>query len=177
MGNNTYLLHHNNSASMVPVVKLQSGALRALLVALLLGLVMACGLLYITSLDLADTYPEVAHLRMPIIIAVFLGLIPMPFAVRLMFEFLKLVDRDDAFSDDTVRLLRHLESLFAITAAYLTVGFIGVSVAFLPQGVPSALLLWLSGEVALLFLFTLTALLKRLFAKAQALRQDNELTV
>lgn len=176
MGNNTYLLHHNNSASMVAVVKLQSGALRALLVALLLGLVMACGLLYITSLDLADTYPEVAHLRMPIIIAVFLGL-PMPFAVRLMFEFLKLVDRDDAFSDDTVRLLRHLESLFAITAAYLTVGFIGVSVAFLPQGVPSALLLWLSGEVALLFLFTLTALLKRLFAKALALRQDNELTV
>jgi hypothetical protein len=59
-------------------------------------------------------------------------------------------------------------------------GLVGVSVAIrgaIGQSHPSILLGWFAAEVVAPFLFTLAALLERLFAGARELRQDNELTV
>jgi len=154
--------------------------LRALLVMFLVGLVMASGLIYIVSLDLAALYPELAHLRLPIYVAVLVGLVPMIVAVKVVFDLLGVVDQGEAFSPRTVRLLRRLKVLFGIIAAYLVLGLVGVSVATwvaMGQMIPSSLLVWFAGEVVTLFLFTLVALLERLFAAALELRQDNELTV
>jgi hypothetical protein len=99
--------------------------LRLLLVMFLVGLVLASGLLYIVSLDLAADYPDLAHLRLPIYVAVLVGLIPMIVAVKVVFDFLSVVDHGEAFSPLTVRLLRRLKVLFGVTAAYLTLGLIG----------------------------------------------------
>jgi len=154
--------------------------LRVLLVMFLVGLVLASGLLYIISLDLAAAFPEVAHLRLPIYVAVLVGLIPVIVAVKVVFDFLSVVDQGEAFSVQTVRLLRRLKVLLGITAAYLVLGLVGVSAATwvaMGQMIPSSLLVWFAGEVVTLFLFTLVALLERLFAAALELRQDNEPTV
>lgn len=153
--------------------------LRALLVIFLIGLLPASGLLYIVSLDLAAVYPEVAHLRLPIFIAVLVGLAPVILAVKVVFDFLNVVDQGEAFSAKTVRLLRRFKALVGITAAYLTLGLAGVWVAAwanLGQTKACVLLPWFAAEVVTLFLFTLVALLERLFAAALELRQDNELT-
>jgi len=161
---------------MTPETKL----LRVLLVMFLVGLVMASGLLYIVSLDLAAVYPELAHLRLPIYVAVLVGLVPVVVAVKVVFDLLGVVDQGEAFSLRTVRLLRRLKVLFGITAGYLVLGLVGVSVAIwgaMGQTHPSILLSWFAAEVVALFLFTLAALLERLFAAALELRQDNELTV
>ena len=154
--------------------------LRVLLVMFLVGLVMASGLIYIVSLDLAALYPELAHLRLPIYVAVLVGLVPMVVAVKVVFDLLRVVDQGEAFSLQTVRLLQRLKVLFGITAAYLVLGLVGVSVAIwvaMGQSHPSILLGWFAAEVVALFLFTLAALLEGLFAAALELRQDNELTV
>ena len=154
--------------------------LRVLLVMFLVGLILVSGLLYIVSLDLAAGFPEVTHLRLPIYVAVLVGLVPVIVAVKVVFDFLSVVDQGEAFSPQTVRLLRRLKVLFGITAGYLVLGFVGVSAAIwaaMRQLVPSSLLAWLAAEVVTLFLFTLVALLERLFAAALELRQDNELTV
>lgn len=154
--------------------------LRLLLVMFLVGLVLASGLLYIVSLDLAADYPDLGHLRLPIYVAVLVGLIPMIVAVKVVFDFLSVVDHGEAFSPLTVRLLRRLKVLFGVTAAYLTLGLIGVWAAVwvaLGQTKGTMLLGWFAAEVVTLFLFTLVALLERLFAAALQLRQDNELTV
>jgi len=154
--------------------------LRVLLVMFLVGLVMASGLIYIVSLDLAALYPELAHLRLPIYVAVLVGLVPMVVAVKVVFDLLRVVDQGEAFSLQTVQLLRRLKVLFGITAAYLVLGLVGVSVAIwvaMGQTHPSILLGWFAAEVVALFLFTLAALLEGLFAAALELRQDNELTV
>jgi len=146
----------------------------------LVGLVLASGLLYIVSLDLAAVYPELANLRLPIYVAVLVGLVPVIVAVKVVFDFLGVVDQGEAFSPQTVRLLRRLKVLFGITAAYLVLGLGGVWVAAwvaLGQTKASMLLGWFAAEVVTLFLFTLVALLERLFAAALELRQDNELTV
>ena len=154
--------------------------LRVLLVMFLVGLVMASGLIYIVSLDLAALYPELAHLRWPIYVAVLVGLVPMVVAVKVVFDLLRVVDQGEAFSLQTVQLLRRLKVLFGITAAYLVLGLVGVSVAIwvaMGQTHPSILLGWFAAEVVALSLFTLAALLEGLFAAALELRQDNELTV
>jgi hypothetical protein len=147
---------------------------------LLAGLVMASGLLYIVSLDLAAVYPELAHLRLPIYVAVLVGLVPVIVAVKVVFDFLSVVDQGEAFSTRTVRLLRRLKVLVGITATYEVLGLAGVLVATwvaLGQTKAYMLLPWFAAEVVTLFLFTLVALLERLFAAALELRQNNELTV
>jgi len=154
--------------------------LRALLSMFVVGLVLASGLLYIVSLDSAALYPELAHLRLPIYVAMLVGLVPTIVAVKVVLDLLGVVDQGEAFSPRTVRLLRRLKVLFGITAAYLVLGLAGVSVAIwsaMGRTHPSILLGWIAAEVVVLFLFTLVALLERLFAAALELRQDNELTV
>ena len=150
--------------------------LRVLLVMFLVGLLLASGLLYIISLDLAAQYPELAHLRMPIYVAVLVGLLPVVVAVLVVFALLRVIDQGGAFSPRTVVLLRRLSMLFGFAAGYLVLGLVGVWLA-LRQMHPSILFGWFAAEVVALFLFTLVALLGRLFAAALELRQENEVTV
>ena len=154
--------------------------LRVLLVMFLVGLVLASGLLYIVSLDLAAVYPKLANLRLPAFGAVLVGLVPVIVAVKVVFNFLSVVDQGEAFSIRTIRLLRRLKMLIGITAAYLTLGLVGVWVAAwvaMGQTKASMVLGWIAAEVVALFLYTLVALLERLFSAALELRQDHELTV
>lgn len=158
----------------------ETRVLRVLVVTFLVSLVPASGLIYIVSLDLAQTYPNLAHLRMPVYVAVLVGLVPLVVAVKVVFDLLKVVDHGDAFSTRTVRLLQRLKVLLGITAAYELLGLVGVWVAaWVSMGQTKAYLLlpWFAVEAVTLFLFTLLALLERLFAAAVELRQDNELTV
>src|SRR5450631_1903138 len=158
----------------------QTRRLRVLLVMFLVGLVLVSGVLYIASLDYAAFYPDLAGLRPPIYVTVLVGLVPVIVAVKVVFDLLRVVDLGEAFSLQTVRLLRRLKGLFGITVAYLLIGLVGVSVAIwgaIGQMHPSILLGWFAAEVVALFLLTLAALLEGLFAAALELRQDNELTV
>jgi len=101
-------------------------------------------------------------------------------AVKVVFDLVGVVDLGEAFSLRTVRLLRRLKVLVGITAAYEVLGLVGVLVAVsvaMGQTKGQMLLPWFAAEVVTLFLFTLVALLERLFAAALELRQDNELTV
>jgi len=97
-----------------------------------------------------------------------------------VFNFLSVIDQGEAFSTRTIRLLRRLKMLIGITAAYLTLGLAGVWVAAwvaMGQTKASMVLVWFAAEVVTLFLYTLVALLERLFSAALELRQDQELTV
>jgi hypothetical protein len=170
----------DNSSVTVWAMTRETRLLRVLLVMFLFGLVLASGLLYIVSLDLAAAYPKLAHLRLPIYVAVLVGLVPVIVAVKVVFDFLGVVDEGEAFSARTVRLMRRLKVLVGITAAYLTAGLVGVLVAAwvaMGQTKIYMILPWFAAEVVTLFLFTLVALLERLFSAALELRQENELTV
>lgn len=150
-----------------------------MLVMFLVGLVLASGLLYIVSLDLATVYPKLEYLRLPIYVAVLVGLVPVIVAVKVVFDFLGVVDQGEAFSPRSVQLLRRLKVLFAIIAAYEVLGFVGVSIATwvsMGQTKVSMLLGWLAVEVVTLFFFALVALLERLFVTALELRRKNDLS-
>lgn len=157
-------------------MKRDTGILRCLLALLLLVLLMGSGLLYLASLEGAQNWPELAHLRLPIYLAVLIGLIPVVAAIRAVFAFLAVVDRGEALSTRTVEILRRLRLLVGLFAAYFVLGLVGF---WAVTGMMHASLLftWFGLEVAALFVFTMVSLLERVFVAALELRQDNELTV
>ncbi len=143
---------------------------------LLFLLAGVAGLVHIAGLISAQSYPELSHLRVPIYIAVLVGLIPILLGVRAAFNFLSLVDEGEAFSTETVRLFRRLKILLAVTAGYLLAGLVGTWVAIGEMHF-SLLFAWFGAEVIIAFLITLMSLLEGLFSNALALRTDSELTV
>ena len=123
---------------------------------------------------------KLAHLRLPIYVAVLVSLVPVIVAVKVVFDFLGVVDQGEAFSARSVGLLRRLKLIFAIIAAYEVLGFVGISVATLvAMGQTNAFMFlgWFAAEVVGLFLFVVFALLERLLATALKLRRENELTI
>jgi hypothetical protein len=141
----------------------ETNILRFLLVMLVLVLVGGCGLLHVLSLESARAWPELADLRLPVYLAVLVGLLPLVMAVRSIFDFLEAVDRGAVFSARTVEILRRLRLLTGVFAGYLALGLVGVWTA---TGLmhPTLVFLWLGVEAAALFLFTMLALLERIFA-------------
>jgi hypothetical protein len=150
--------------------------LRFLLVLLLLGLVLGCGLLYAFSLEAAQAWPELAYLRLPVYLAVLAGLLPVVMAIASVFDLLEAVDRGAASSTRTVEILRRLRLLGGVFAGCLGLGFVGFWVA---TGLmhPTLVFLWFVAQVAALVLVTMVALLERLLVAALERRRDSALTV
>ena len=154
----------------------ETRTLRFLLVLLLVGLALGCGLLYALGLESARAWPELVHLRLPVFLAALVGCVPLVLVARSVFDFLALVDRGAAFSVRTVEVLRRVRLLVGAFAGYLGLGFVGLWVA---AGLmhPTLALLWVGAEVAAVFLVTLVALLERLLVDALGQRQDVEIPV
>lgn len=150
--------------------------LRVLLVMLLFALLAGAGLLYLVSLESASDWPELAHLRLPTYLAVILGLLPVVVAVKIVFDFLAVVDHGEAFSAATLTILRRLRLLIGAVAGYFALGLVGFWMLFGLRHI-TLLLAWGVLEVAALFLFTVVALFERIFRVAMELRHDNELMV
>lgn len=152
-------------------------ALRALLVASLVELASAYALVYVVSLDLAATYPEVAHLRLPFFVALLVGAVPLLLVVHAGFELLGLVDGGEAFSRRSADLLSRVKTLFVLTAGYVAVGAVGVYLALLPAESPTVLFAAITAEAVTLGAVAVFALLQRLCLAAVALRTAQPLTV
>jgi hypothetical protein len=150
--------------------------LRLLLVLILAVLALAGGLLYLLSRESAQNWPELAHLQVPLYVAVLVGFIPVVVAIALVFDFLKVIDQGEAFSVRAVQILHRLRLLIGVFAGYLVLFLAGAWVAMQLMH-PTLLFGWFAVEVAALFLFTLVALLERIFSVAPELRSDRELTV
>lgn len=146
--------------------------LRIVLVVLLFALIVGCGLLYLLSLESARNWPSLAHLRLPIYVAVLVGVVPVAAAIVAMFDFLRLVERGRQFSDHTVQILRRIRLFIAVFAAYLVLGLVGFWAA---AGMMHATLLfaWFVAEASALFLFAFVALFERLITAAVGLRQND----
>src|SRR5688572_28934066 len=107
----------------------ETKTLRFLLVTLLLGLLLGCGLLYGFSLESAQVWPELAHLRLPLYLAVIAGIVPVVVAITCAFDVLEAVDRGAAFSARTVEILRRCRLSMGVVAGYLVLGLVGFEAA------------------------------------------------
>jgi hypothetical protein len=162
---------------MVIDMRFHTVVLRGLLLVLAAGVVFAYLLLYLVSGDLAEQYPVLAHLRMPLFTTAVIAAIPSMVALQALWSFASLVAQGEAFSPRAVTLLRWIRNCFAVTAAYLLVAFTAVTIAMQPGQSPSVFLAFVVGEIISLFLFTFAAVMVGLFDNATSLREENALTV
>ena len=154
----------------------QTALLRTVLVAVLIGMLVGAGLLYLASMESATNWPTLAHLRIPVFVLVVLAFIPLVGVDILGFRFLRLVDHGDVFSEATVTTLRRMRLLFAVFTAYVALGLVAFwAVTGLMQLV--LLLAWVGVALVGLAGYTTMALFEHVFTEATTLRQDNELTV
>ena len=151
-------------------------SLRLLLGALVLAIALTCGWIYLYSLESAQSWPQLAHLRVPLYLAVVAGFVPVLAAVTQVFVVLGLIDRGEAFSPQSLRALRRTRGLAAVFAAYLAVGFVSFW-AVLGLMHITLLLAWFVTEVAAVAVLTVLGRVERTFAEALVLRRDVELTV
>jgi hypothetical protein len=158
-------------------MKFYTVALRGLLLVLAAGVAFAYLLLYLVSVDLAQQYPVLAHLRLPLFTVAVIAAIPGLVALQALWSFATRAARGEAFSLHAVALLRRIRNCFAATAAYLLVAFTAVTIAMQPGQSPSVFLAFVVGEIISLFLFTFAAVMVGLFDNATSLREENALTV
>jgi hypothetical protein len=163
--------------STILVMRFYTIALRVLLVVLAVGFALAYLVLYIVSLDLAASYPALAHLRVPLFLASVVAGIPAAIALGALWLFAALVGSGEGFSPRAVRQLRLMRNCFGVMAAYLLVAFVVTTIALAPGQSPGVFLAWCASEVVAVFLFTLIAVMVELFDNARAIRQELELTV
>jgi len=166
-----------NNVSMLLGMKFYTVVLRGLLLVLAAGVAFAYLLLYLVSVDLAHQYPVLAHFRLPLFATAVIAVIPGMVALQALWSFATQVARGEAFSPRAVALLRRIRNCFAVTAAYLLIAFIAVTIAMQPGQSPSVFLAFVVGEIISLFLFTFAAVMVGLFDNATSLREDNALTV
>lgn len=152
-------------------MRLHTAVLRTLLVFVLAGVLVACGLLYLASLESAASWPELARWRLPVYLAVVAGLLPLVALAVSGFRFLALVDHGEAFSDQTVHLLRRMRVLVGVVAGWFAIGFVGFWVGTGLMHL-SLVLAWAGLELAAALGLGLLALFERLFASAAQLRRE-----
>jgi hypothetical protein len=103
--------------STILVMRFYTIALRVLLVVLAVGFALAYLVLYIVSLDLAASYPALAHLRVPLVLASVVAGIPAAIALGALWLFAALVGSGEGFSPRAVRQLRLMRNCFGVMAA------------------------------------------------------------
>jgi hypothetical protein len=118
------------------------------LVLLLVGLVDAYG--YVVGRDAVVMAPVLAPHRAPLYLALFVGALLVLAGVRVAFDLTALVGRGETFSTAGLGLLRRLRDLLWITAVYLLVCVVGMSVVIDRGhlGMPGVWLAAFVGEVA-----------------------------
>lgn len=139
--------------------------LRLLSIVLLFAALLACGFLYLLSLEYAQNWPTLSHLRVPIYGGALVGLLPFTGAIVLVFRFSREVDLGNEFSTYAIQILRRIRLLIGVFAGYLALAIAGFWVT---TGLmhPTILFAWFVAEISTLFLFTLVALSERTLAVA-----------
>lgn len=148
--------------------------LRFLIGLVALGLSASLVLAYFVLDAWATEDPTVSRFRLLLTVAVAAGTVPWFLAVKPFGDLLALVDSGEAFSPDTLLLLRRIRRLFAFSGVYLVVGFLAT--AGILQAAP-VFLVFVAGEIAIWFVVALVRLLELLFGQASELRIDSELTI
>lgn len=126
--------------------------------------------------EYAHQEPGLAHLRVPVLIACLVAMVPGALLIALAYAFLGAVADGEAFSERTLRILRAAAGVCGVATVYYVAGPI---VFFALTGVGKLWLIagWLVAVGGAVFLLVGFLLLERLVGAAVAWRADVEATV
>ncbi|MCC3359501.1 DUF2975 domain-containing protein [Bacillus sp. REN16] len=125
--------------------------------------------------DFAVKNVEYAYLKYPLLIGIEITLIPYLYALYHGFKLLINIDRNNAFSQKSVKSLSFIKYCAAIISAWYVIGFFFVISQ--DAGNPGVLLLALIIIFACLIVSVFAAVLQKLLKNAIEIQEENDLTV
>ncbi|MDT8863046.1 DUF2975 domain-containing protein [Alkalihalobacillus sp. MEB130] len=127
------------------------------------------------AMILEDMYPEFVFLKLPLLIGIYLTTIPFFFALYKGIKLLSYIDKNQAFSERSVKSLRSIK-VCAITISLLYV--LGMMILIsVNAGNPGILLLGLVITFASIVIAVFSAVLQMLLKSGMDLKAENDLMV
>ncbi|MFH5835330.1 DUF2975 domain-containing protein [Proteiniclasticum sp. C24MP] len=128
-----------------------------------------------TAAVFAEDAPEYAYLQYPLLVAIYVTLIPFLCAIVEGLRLSRRVALNDAFSDLSVLHLKRIKmSAFIISLLYLTGGIILNTLVDMAPGIA---LLGIIIMLASLMIGLISGILEELLRKALEIKEENDLTV
>lgn len=122
-----------------------------------------------------ELFPEVSYLKYPILFGIYLTCIPFYIGIFQTFKLLRLIEKEDAFTDDASKSLRviTLSSICVIVLYIMGIVYLDIENA-LPPGL---VLLGLTIIFAAFIIAVFSATLKALLIKVIKIKNENDLTI
>ncbi|MBB5354779.1 hypothetical protein HNR43_000738 [Anoxybacillus mongoliensis] len=125
----------------------------------------------------AEWLPELAYLRYPIVIFFYVTAIPFFFALYQAFHILTYIDKNEAFSDLSVKALKHIKHCAtSISLLYIA----GMPFFYLTADLddaPGIIIIGLMVVFGALVVAVFAAVLQKLLQKAIEIKSENDLTI
>jgi hypothetical protein len=124
-----------------------------------------------------ETYPELSNVIYPLIMILYVSALPYYYALFQTFKLLSYIDRNEAFSDFSVKVLKKIK-YSAITICFLYV--VVLPLIYLvadASDAPGMILMGMGISFASLAVAVFAAVLEKLLKNAIELKSENELTV
>jgi signal transduction histidine kinase len=145
---------------------------------ILIGIpVLALGIFGVTWLTKNPANPEYAHILYPIVIGMYVSVIPFFVALVQAFKLLGYIDRNQAFSELSVKALKNIKfCAITITVVYAIVLPFVFMVAQLDDA-PGLVIVGMVPIFASMVIAVFAAVLQRLLQEAIDIKSENDLTV
>lgn len=139
--------------------------------------VLAIGIYMVFSLVNNPVNPDYAHILYPIVVAIFVTVIPYFIALYQSFKLLGFIDHNRAFSDLSVKALRNIKlCAIIISALYLVVLPFVFLLAELDDA-PGLIIIGMVPAFASMVIAIFAAVLERLLKQVIDIKTENDLTV
>ncbi|MBB4075475.1 hypothetical protein GGR02_003309 [Anoxybacillus voinovskiensis] len=125
----------------------------------------------------AHWLPELAYLRYPIVIFFYVTAIPFFFALYQAFHMLTYIDKNEAFSDLSVKALKHIKHCAASISLLYIAGMPFFYLTADLDDAPGIIIIGLMVVFGALVVAVFAAVLQKLLQKAIEIKSENDLTV
>ncbi|MDN4608499.1 DUF2975 domain-containing protein [Sporosarcina highlanderae] len=125
----------------------------------------------------AELYPTMPYLRYLVLVDLYASAIPFYFALFQAFKLLSYIDKDEAFSDLSVKALKNIKYCALIISGVYVIGMPLFYLMAEMDDAPGIILIGLVIIFASFVIAVFAAVLQKLLARAIEIKSENELTV
>ena len=138
-------------------------------------LMLAAFYLPLLATETAIMYPEFSYLKWPVLLGMYVTIIPFTYALYQALKLLKSIEQEKVFTNAALQSLKEIIYCAALIIAFYAIGFIFLSVqeAMHPGIALIALIIMFASFVIVLF----AAVLRELLKKMVEIKKENDLTV
>lgn len=171
-------LHSLPRMNALPLKRAPTLVLKAVLVLIGLGVLALCVFLFPNVwVGAPKEWPQVTHVLYPALIGLFASAIPFFIALFQAFTLLHLIDKNEAFSDRSVKALAAIKyCAIVFSALYMTAMPLAFVVADLDDA-PGLVVIAFAVACSPLIVATFAAVVQRLVQSAVAMKAEHDFTI